>query len=76
VHIDDQPGEMREISGCIADQGTNIRNVRHDRSVEDLEVDEAYLVFDVETNGEQHSASIIVSVEAAGYPVSDITITT
>ena len=76
VHIDDQPGKMQEISGRIADQGANIRNVRHDRSVEDLEVGEAYLVFDVETNGEQHSASIIDSVEAAGYPVSDITRTT
>ena len=76
VHIDDQPGKMQEISGRIADLGANIRNVRHDRSIEDLEVGEAYLVFDVETNGEQHSASIIDSVEAAGYLVSDITRTT
>ena len=76
VRIDDQPGQMQEISGRIADQGANIRNIRHDRSIEDLEVGEAYLVFNVETNGEQHSASIIDSVEAAGYPVSDITRTT
>lgn len=76
VRIDDQPGQMQEISGRIADQGANIRNIRHDRSIEDLEVGEAYLVFNVETNGKQHSASIIDSVEAAGYPVSDITRTT
>ncbi|MFC4360561.1 threonine ammonia-lyase [Halobium salinum] len=73
VRIDDQPGKLQSISGIIADEGANIRDVRHDRSVEDLEVGEAYLVFDVETSGVEHAASIIDSLEGAGYPVADVT---
>jgi threonine dehydratase len=73
ARIDDQPGQLETISGIIADEGANIRDVRHDRSVEDLEVGEAYLVFDVETSGVEHAASIVDSLEGAGYPVADVT---
>jgi threonine dehydratase len=72
VKIDDAPGKMEEISGLIADHGANIRTVRHDRSVEDLNVGEAYLVFQVETSGAEHAASIIDAIEANGYVVEDI----
>ncbi|MFC6725193.1 threonine ammonia-lyase [Halobium palmae] len=73
VRIDDQPGELQEISGLIAEEDANIRGVRHDRSIADLEVGEAYLVFDVETSGVEHAASIIDSLEGADYLVEDIT---
>lgn len=73
VRIDDRPGKMADISGLIAEQGANIHNVRHDRSVEDLEVGEAYLVFTVETSGVKHADSIVDSIESAGYSVGDIT---
>jgi len=72
VRIDDRPGVMEEISGIIADQGANIRDVRHERSVEDLDIGEAYLVFDVETSGADHAQAIIDAVRAADYPVNDI----
>ncbi|WP_227356507.1 threonine ammonia-lyase [Haladaptatus salinisoli] len=73
VRINDRPGKMEEISGIIADKGANIRDVRHDRSVDDLEIGEAYLVFRVEASGAEHADSIIDAVEAAGYAVEDIT---
>ena len=73
VRIDDRPGKMADISGIIAEQGANIHNVRHDRSVEDLEVGEAYLVFTVETSGVKHADSIVDSIEVAGYSVDDMT---
>lgn len=73
VRIDDRPGQMEYISGIIADEGANIRDVRHDRSVEDLEIGEAYLVFTVESSGAEHAASIIDSVSAAGYSVENTT---
>jgi len=69
VRIDDRPGKMSELSGIIADYGANIHDVRHDRSVEDLDVGEAYLVFTVEASGEQHTASILDGIEGAGYEV-------
>ena len=73
VRIDDRPGKMEDLSGIIADQGANIHDVRHDRSVEDLEVGEAYLVFTVETSGAEHAASIVDAIEAEEYSVDDVT---
>jgi threonine dehydratase len=63
---------MKEISGLIADRGANIHTVRHDRSVEDLDVGEAYLIFTVETSGAEHAKSILESIESAGYVVDSV----
>ncbi|OYR43532.1 threonine ammonia-lyase [Halorubrum sp. Hd13] len=69
VRIDDRPGRLEEISGVIADWDANIHDVRHDRSVDDLDVGEAYLVFDVETSGAEHAADIVDGIAAEGYEV-------
>ncbi len=70
VRITDQPGKMAELSGIIADHDANIHTVRHDRAVEDLNVGEAYLVFEVETNGAGHAANIIDAIANHDYEVS------
>jgi threonine dehydratase len=72
IRIDDRPGVMEEISGIIADFGANIHDVRHDRSVDDLDVGEAYLVFNVETGGSEHAAAIVEAIEDAEYAVENI----
>jgi len=72
VRIDDHPGVMEEISGIIADKGANIHDVRHERSVDDLDIGEAYLVFNVETSGADHANAIVEAIRAADYPVDDI----
>ncbi len=69
VRIDDRPGQLETVSGVIADRGANIQDVRHDRSVDDLDVGEAYLVFDVETSGADHAADIVDGIAAEGYEV-------
>ena len=69
VRITDQPGRMAEISGLMSEHGANIRTVRHDRAVNELDVGEAYLVFEVLTSGTEHAARITASVEEAGYEV-------
>ncbi|MFC4548832.1 MULTISPECIES: threonine ammonia-lyase [Halorussus] len=72
VRIDDRYGKMEELSGIVAEHGANIRTVRHDRAVEDLDVGEAYLTFQVETSGAEHAANIVDSIAAAGYPVEHV----
>ncbi|QLG60806.1 threonine ammonia-lyase [Halorarum salinum] len=72
VRIDDEPGEMARLSDRIAAQGANIRNVRHDRAVEDLRVGEAYLVFRVVTSGHEHASQILSSVRECGYEVERV----
>ena len=70
VRIDDRPGQMATLSGLIAEWGANIHSVRHDRSVADLEVGEAYLVFTVATAGADHAEAIVTAIADAGYVVT------
>ncbi|MBX0297735.1 threonine ammonia-lyase [Haloarcula nitratireducens] len=72
VRIDDRVGVMKEISGIIADLGANIHDVRHERSVDDLDIGEAYLVFNVETSGAEHAEAIVAAIRDADYPVDNI----
>jgi threonine dehydratase len=69
VHIDDRPGKMAELASVVADHGANIQTVRHDRALDDLDVGEAYLVFQVETSGAKHADSIVDSIADHGYAV-------
>ena len=67
VRIEDQPGKMADISQRIAGQGANIREVRHERAVDDLDVGEAYLVFEVITSGRGQAENMISAIEEGGY---------
>lgn len=69
VKIEDRPGKMEHISGVIAEHGANIHTVRHDRALEDLDIGEAYLVFQVETSGAEHAATIMDAITNTGYDV-------
>jgi threonine dehydratase len=70
VRITDRPGEMNTISSIIGGHDANIRSVRHDRSVPELDVGEAYLVFEIETSGTGHARTVIRSIRDHGYEVS------
>ncbi|GAA0682157.1 threonine ammonia-lyase [Natronoarchaeum mannanilyticum] len=70
VRIIDEPGRMSSISSIIADENANIRNVSHERAVDELKVGEAYLDFRIETSGGQHTQHIIQAIEDAGYEVT------
>ncbi len=73
VKIDDRPGKMAELSGVIGDHDANIQTVRHDRALDDLDVGEAYLIFQVETTGQAHADRIIEDIAAHGYSVDIVT---
>ncbi|WP_436346808.1 threonine ammonia-lyase [Natronorubrum sp. FCH18a] len=70
VRIVDEPGKMSSISSIIADENANIRNVSHERAIDELKVGEAYLDFRIETSGGQHTQHIIQAIEDAGYEVT------
>lgn len=75
VHIDDQPGKMAELSGVIGEHDANIQSVRHDRAMEDLDVGDAYLTFQVETTGAGHARNIVDSIASHGYDVEVVSST-
>ncbi|MFB6280091.1 MAG: hypothetical protein ABEK75_11355 [Salinibacter sp.] len=63
---------MAKISRCIATQGANIREVRHERAVDDLDVGEAYLVFEVIPSGRGQAENAVEAIEDAGYEVERV----
>ena len=67
IRIRDEPGKMADVSRVISDQEANIRTIRHDRSVEDLRVGEAYLVFEVVTSGTGHAKAVTDALKSTGY---------
>jgi len=69
VHIRDRPGKMADVSRVLADEGANIRSVRHERAVDDLDVGEAYLMFRVEAAGREHAEQLLSSIRDGGYDV-------
>jgi threonine dehydratase len=72
VRIEDRPGKMADVSERIAGEGANIREVRHDRAVDDLDVGEAYLVFQVVTSGRGQAENVVAAVEDGGYAVERV----
>ncbi|SFT01406.1 threonine ammonia-lyase [Halostagnicola kamekurae] len=72
VRIVDEPGRLERLSALIADHNANVRNVRHERSVEDLDVGEAYLHFRVETSGTEQTERIVAAIQDAGFPVTRV----
>lgn len=70
IRIEDKPGQLHHLSGLIAETGANVRTVRHDRAVEDLDVGEAYLTFNVETSGASHTTTIMDAIRSDGYAVT------
>ncbi|WP_336037589.1 threonine ammonia-lyase [Halobacterium yunchengense] len=69
VRIDDRPGKMADLSGLIAEYEANIQTVRHDRSLVDLDVGEADLIFELETSGRKHTRDIVDAISENGYSV-------
>jgi threonine dehydratase len=69
VRIEDEPGVMSEISGIVGSYGANIRTVRHERGKKSLAVGEAYLHFEIETSGSEHTRRLVDDVRDAGYEV-------
>ncbi|EJN61221.1 threonine ammonia-lyase [Halogranum rubrum] len=72
VRIKDQPGKMKEVSGIIADHGANIQTIRHERAAPELDVGEAYLVFQIETSGTEHARRIMRTIRSHDYEVRHI----
>ncbi|WP_436925618.1 threonine ammonia-lyase [Halosimplex amylolyticum] len=72
VRIDDGPGKMAALSDLIADLGANIRTIHHYRADRALSVGEAFLVFLVETSGNEHATTIVEAIEEEGYVVEQV----
>ena len=65
---DDRPGLLAGVSRIIGEQGGNIISVEHRRLALDVPAKGAEFDIEIETRDAQHTAEIIETLKAAGYP--------
>jgi threonine dehydratase len=68
--VPDHPGSLAALLGYLADLGTNVLEVSHERLGAGLRVDEVEVVLQVETRGPEHCEHVKSKLEAAGYALS------
>lgn len=69
IDIDDQPGLLARVAGCIGEAGGNIVQVHHERLHRGLHVKRATLEVLVEAQDTAHAQQIIGALTRAGFQV-------
>ena len=67
IELLDKPGQLREVSGIIADLGANVVKVRHNFGGENTDINGCYLHISMETKNHQHLREIKDALITAGY---------
>jgi threonine dehydratase len=65
--LPDRPGALANLLAQLAELGTNVVEVVHERVTADLHVDEAEVMLQVETRGPEHCDSVISELRKSGY---------
>jgi threonine dehydratase len=68
--IPDSPGALATLLRTMADLGTNVLDVAHERVSPRLRVDEVEVVLQVETRGPGHCEEVIGRLHEAGYTLN------
>jgi threonine dehydratase len=75
VEISDQPGALAQIASLVGEAGANIIEVAHHRLFSDVPVKGADLDLMIETRDPEHGREVVARITAAGYTVSQMSIT-
>jgi threonine dehydratase len=65
--LPDRPGALAMLLAELASLGANVLDVVHERVTADLNVDEAEVMLQAETQGAEHCDSVIKALGKAGY---------
>ena len=65
----DKPGQLREVSGIIADCGANVIQVRHDPGGEHADIIGCFLHIKMETRNREQLMQIRQAIANAGYQI-------
>jgi threonine dehydratase len=65
--LPDRPGALANLLAQLAELGTNVVEVVHERATADLHVDEAEVMLQVETRGPEHCDLVISQLRESGY---------
>nr|WP_281497050.1 threonine ammonia-lyase [Ornithinimicrobium sp. F0845] len=67
VTVPDRPGSLSTLLAHLAEQRANVLEVQHGRTTASLHVHEVQIGITVETDGPEHSASVIEALHEHGY---------
>jgi threonine dehydratase len=71
VRVGDQPGALAGLLAVLAQLGTNVMHVSHDRTGADLSLDEVVIEVQVETKGPDNCHAVLTSLRTAGYRLAE-----
>jgi threonine dehydratase len=71
IELPDKPGQLREVTGVIANLGGNITSVHHERSNSGLEINGCYLRVELETRNHEHIEQIRQGLKDFGFKLID-----
>jgi threonine dehydratase len=67
VRIPDKPGNLAVLLAAVGGSGANVVEVEHMRTEPGIAVDEVEVALQLETQGPQHTADVVVHLQALGY---------
>jgi threonine dehydratase len=67
TRLQDRPGAMARLLGCVGDTGANLLDVQHVREALDLHVRETAVQLVLETRGPEHAAQVLEAMKSEGY---------
>ena len=67
IELMDKPGQLKNVSGIIADLGGNVTSVHHERANEGSDVNGCYLRIILETRNFEHIAQIKKALTDFGF---------
>jgi threonine dehydratase len=69
VRIPDRPGALAALLAVLAECGTNVLDVEHQRTGKTLHLDEVEVEMQLETRGAEHADSVVRALTDEGYTV-------
>jgi len=67
VRIPDKPGNLAVLLAAVGGSGANVVEVEHMRTEPGIAVDEVEVALQLETQGPEHTAEVVVHLQALGY---------
>ena len=71
VELQDKPGQLKDVTGIIAELGGNVMSVHHERSNESMDINCCYLRVELETRNHEHIEQIRQGLKNFGFKLID-----
>lgn len=70
IELLDKPGQLRDVSGIIAEHGANVIRVRHNQGGSNTDINDCFLKISLETRNQEHFQQIQNALIAKGYKIT------